>query len=89
VKITKILQLPSVQILLHICKRVETRHSDLAKIIASRGSLSANLKTLENEMLIERRVVPSKPVKTFYALTPKGKEIAIKLTEIEQIYKNK
>jgi DNA-binding HxlR family transcriptional regulator len=49
--------------------------------------LSANLKTLENETLIKRRIVPSKPIQAFYSLTPKGKEIALKLTEIEQIYK--
>jgi DNA-binding HxlR family transcriptional regulator len=87
VKISKLLKFPSVQILVLIYEKEEVRHTDLTKIIASRGTLSANLKTLENETLIQRRIVPSKPIQAFYSLTPKGKEIALKLTEIEQIYK--
>jgi DNA-binding HxlR family transcriptional regulator len=87
VKISKILQFPSVKILMLIDEKEEVRHTDLTKIIASRGTLSANLKTLEKEKLVERRVETTKPIKTWYTLTPKGKEIALRLTEIEQISK--
>ena len=76
-KISKLLKFPSVQILILIYEREEVRHTDLTKIIASKGTLSANLKTLENETLIKRRIVPSKPIQAFYSLTPKGEEIAL------------
>jgi len=44
--------------------------------------LSANLKELEKEELINRRVVTTKPIQTYYSLTEKGKEVARRLGEI-------
>lgn len=75
-KISRILQIPSVQILLFIDEKEEVRFTDLAKLIPSRGTLSANLKSLEEEELISRRVVTSKPIQAHYSLTEKGKQVA-------------
>jgi DNA-binding HxlR family transcriptional regulator len=76
VKISSILEVPSVKILLFIYGKGEVRYTDLTKLIASRGTLSANLKELEKEELIKRRVVTTKPIQTYYSLTEKGQKIA-------------
>jgi DNA-binding HxlR family transcriptional regulator len=76
VKISKILQAPSVKILLFIHEKREVRYTDLAKLISSRGALSTNLKSLETEELLSRRVVTSKPIHTYYSLTEKGLKAA-------------
>jgi len=44
----------------------------LTKLITSRRTLSANLKDLEKEELIKRRIV--KPIQSYYSLTDKGRK---------------
>jgi DNA-binding HxlR family transcriptional regulator len=56
----------------------------LADLIVSRGTLSLNLKELEEERLIQRRVITTKPIQAYYSLTEKGKEIAEKLDKIKK-----
>ena len=75
VKISRILEIPSVKILLFIYGKGEVRYTDLTKLIVSRGTLSANLKELEKEELVRRRVVTTKPIRTYYSLTDKGQKI--------------
>jgi len=53
-------------------------------LIASRGTLSLNLKELEEEGLIQRRVVTTKPIQAYYSLTDKGREIAIHFDKIKK-----
>lgn len=84
-KISKILEIPSVKILLFIFDEQEVRYTDLTKIITSRGTLSSNLKALEKEELVERRVVATKPIQTYYSLTEKGQKIAKRFSEIDDI----
>jgi DNA-binding HxlR family transcriptional regulator len=86
VKISSILEIPSVKILLFIYGKGEVRYTDLTKLIASRGTLSANLKELEKEELVKRRVVTTKPIQTYYSLTEKGQEIARRLNEIKDSF---
>jgi len=76
VKISTLLETPSVRILLFLLEKGEVRYADLTKLIASRGTLSINIKELEEEGLIQRRVVTTKPIQAHYSLTEKGKEIA-------------
>ena len=85
-KISSILGIPSVRILLFIYGKGEVRYTDLTKLIASRGTLSANLKELEKEELVKRRVVTTKPIQTYYSLTEKGQEIARRLNEIKDSF---
>ena len=85
-KISRILQVPTVRILLYLLEKGQVRHSELAKIIASRGTLSLSLKELEEEGLVRRRIVDSKPIRSFYSLTPRGAEIAKYLDKIEKLY---
>lgn len=85
VKISSLLQMPSVKILLFLLERGEVRYTDLTKLMTSRGTLSLNLKELSEEGLIQRRIVTTKPIQAHYSLTEKGKQIAIHLDRIQKI----
>jgi DNA-binding HxlR family transcriptional regulator len=87
VKISTLLQTPSVRILLFLHEKGEVRYTDLTKLIASRGTLSLNIRELEEEGLIQRRVVTTKPIQAHYSLTNKAKEIATRLNKIEKLMK--
>jgi DNA-binding HxlR family transcriptional regulator len=78
------LENPSIKILLFIDDRSEVRFADLTKLIDSRGALSTNLRALENEGLISRRVVISKPIQAYYSLTEKGKKAAKGFKEVKE-----
>ena len=84
-KISSLLETPSVKILLFLEEKGEVRYTDLTRLIASRGTLSLNVKELEEEGLIRRRVVTTKPIQAHYSLTGKGKEIAALLGKIKKI----
>ena len=57
VKISSLLQTPSVKILLFLLERGEVRYTDLTKLMTSRGTLSLNLKELSEEGLMQRRIL--------------------------------
>ena len=82
VKISALLQSPCVQILLLVYSKGEVRHSELERLIRSRGTLSSNLNDLLEEGLLRRKIVASKPIQSNYSLTEKGKEVAELLTEL-------
>jgi DNA-binding HxlR family transcriptional regulator len=84
VKISKLLETPSVRILLFLHKRGEVRYADLTRLISSRGTLSLNIKELEEEELIQRRVVTTKPIQAHYSLTDKGRKIATYFDKIKK-----
>ena len=84
-KISAILEAPSVKILLFMLEKGEVRYTDLADLFTSRGTLSLNLKELEEEKLIQRRIVASKPIQAYYSLTQKGKEIAKLMNEMKRL----
>jgi len=86
VKISALLQTPSVKIILFLYEKGEVRYTDLANLIASRGTLSVNLKELDEESLIQRRVVTTKPIQAHYSLTDKGREIATHFERIEKMF---
>ena len=83
-KISSILQMPSVKIMLLIHSKGEVRHADLAKLIRSRGTLSLNLKEIDEEGLIQRRVVDTKPIQSYYSLTEIGKAVADILSRLHE-----
>ena len=83
-KISSLLEIPSVKILLFLQEKGEVRYTDLTKLIASRGTLSINIKELEEEGLIQRRVVTTKPIQAYYSLTDKGREIATHFGKIKK-----
>jgi DNA-binding HxlR family transcriptional regulator len=73
------------KVILYLYERDEVRYSELAKLIASRGTLGLVLREMEEEGIIQRRVVTSRPIQTYYSLTQKGKEVARKIKEIENL----
>jgi DNA-binding HxlR family transcriptional regulator len=83
-KISDMLEAPCVQILFFLHDRGEVRYSKLAALIQSRGTLSLNLKHLEQEGLIERRIVTTKPIQSLYSLTERGTRIARKLADVRK-----
>jgi len=85
VKISAILGVPSVKILLFMLEKGEVRYTDLADLFTSRGTLSLSLSDLEEEKLIQRRIVASKPIQAYYSLTQKGKEIAKLMNEMKRL----
>jgi DNA-binding HxlR family transcriptional regulator len=78
------LETASVKILLYLYKYGEVRYKDLTKLIDSRGTLSLSIKELQEELLIQRSVLTTKPIQAYYSLTEKGKEIAFLLKKIEE-----
>jgi DNA-binding HxlR family transcriptional regulator len=84
VKISTLLETPSVRILFFIHEQGEVRYADLTKLIASRGTLSLNIRELEEEGLVQRRIVTTKPIQAHYSLTNKGQEIATQFNKIEK-----
>jgi DNA-binding HxlR family transcriptional regulator len=85
VKISALIDSPSVQILLFVYPKQEVRHADLERLIGSRGTLSSNLNDLLEEGLLRRKVVASKPIQSNYSLTEKGKEVTAVLTELRNL----
>jgi len=71
-----------VQILLLVYSKGEARHSELERLIRSRGTLSSNLNDLLEEGLLRRKIIASKPIQSNYSLTEKGKEAAELLTQL-------
>jgi len=84
-KISDMMEAPCARILLFLRDQEEVRHSKLSALIPSRGTLSLNLKHLEREGLIQRRVVATKPIQSLYSLTEKGARVAGKLAEVRKI----
>jgi DNA-binding HxlR family transcriptional regulator len=87
VKISELLSSPAARILVFLYERDETRHSELEKLLASRGSLGTNLNDLLDEGLIKRKVIPTKPIQSNYSLTEKGRDVAKRLAELGALLK--
>ena len=82
VKIWALLQSPCVKILLFVYSKGEVRHSELERLIRSRGTLSSNLNDLLKEGLLKRNVIASRPIQSNYSLTDKGKAVAKVLIDL-------
>ena len=83
-RISALIEIPSVRILLFLNGKGEARYADLAKLIRSRGTLSLNVRELEQEGLVQRRIVTTKPIKAHYSLTEKGKMVANHFEKIKK-----
>lgn len=88
-KVSTILELPTITVLLFISGRREVRYSELAKRIRSRGTLALVLRELDEEGLLVRRVVARKPIESYYSLTQKGARVATAMLEVERSLANR
>ena len=72
------------RILRYLAQKGETRYSALLKLVSSRGTLALSLRELDEEGLVNRRVVTKKPLETYYSLSKKGEQAAELLIKLIQ-----
>src|SRR3954466_11290338 len=72
-------------LIVHALRPGPQRYSELKHAVPkiSDASLSERLKALEAASIVERCVEPSTPVKVSYGLTPRGRELADGLNELQ------
>jgi len=76
-KVKAVVDTATIMILLYLFDRGDARYSELMEeVIHSRSTLALALRDLQEEQLIEREVMDTRPVQTRYSLTNHGKEIA-------------
>jgi DNA-binding HxlR family transcriptional regulator len=85
VKISELLDSPSIRIVAYLQEKGQARHSELEKLITSRGTLASNLNDLMEEGLVARKVLPTKPIQSNYSLTEKGRSVGKLLSEIHRL----
>ena len=78
-----------IKILLYLGnKKKEVRYSDLLRnVIPNRSSLASALRELQKDMIVERKVEATRPIKTFYSLTELGDKIAQHIMAIQELLK--
>ncbi|MFP3950679.1 MAG: winged helix-turn-helix transcriptional regulator [Candidatus Bathyarchaeia archaeon] len=84
-KIEEMLEKPAVKILLLLYHEEDVIYRDLTDLISSRGTISTNMNSLEEEELIQRRVEPTRSPKSFYSRTEKGEQVARYLHQAKNI----
>jgi len=72
-------------LIVHALRPGPQRYSELKHAVPkiSDALLSERLKALESASIVERCVEPSTPVKVSYGLTPRGRELADVLNELQ------
>lgn len=85
-KMKAVLELSNIRVMLYLLERGSARYSEILKGVGlSRGALALALRDLQDDWLIERRVEATRPIRTTYSLTAKGKEIAKHLESIKKL----
>lgn len=85
VKISELFESPSIKILVYLQEKGQARHSELERLIRSRGTLATNLNDLMEEGLVSRKVLPTKPIQSNYSLTEKGHTVGKLIIEINNL----
>ncbi|WP_342561362.1 helix-turn-helix domain-containing protein [Paenibacillus sp. FSL R7-0345] len=75
-----------VNFIFHVLMEGPKRFSELHTLIPdlSKRILNERLKELEGCGLLTRTVIPDRPVRTEYSLTPKGQELGAALSHVEK-----
>ena len=85
-KVKAVIDIATIKILLYLFDGSNARYSELMEeVIQSRSTLALALRDLQEEQLIEREVIDTRPVQTRYSLTSYGKEIAEHLSAIRDV----
>jgi DNA-binding HxlR family transcriptional regulator len=78
--------LSDVRILLYLDEKDTASYTDLLKnVVQSRSTLASSLTQLAQAHLVERKVHPSKPIRTDYRLTEKGESLVGLLKNMQQL----
>jgi len=81
-----VLEIAIIKVLLYLFETNDARYSEfLDEAIQSRSTLALALRDLQDDQLIERRVLATRPVQTWYTLTSIGKEVAKHLSAIKKL----
>jgi len=84
-KMKAVLKISTIKVLLYLFEKNKARYSELHEAIQSRSTLSLALRDLQDDQLIERRVIDSRPVQTRYTLTDEGNKVAEHLSAVKLI----
>jgi len=85
-KLKAVFDTATIKILLYFFDRGDARYSKLMEeVIHSRSTLALALRDLQEEQLIEREVMDTRPVQTRYSLTGYGEEVAEHLSAIRNL----
>lgn len=80
-----------IETLLFIHEKGKVRFADIRKfclendVVQSRGTVSHIVRGLTDMKLIERRIVATRPIKTFYNVSEQGKKIVEHLKAVKQM----
>ena len=81
-----VIEIAIIKVLLYLFDRGNARYSELLEeAIQSRSTLALALRELQEEQLVERQVMDTRPVQTMYALTSFGKKVAEHLSAIKKL----
>ena len=81
-----VIDIATIKILLYLFDEGNARCSELMEeVIQSRSTLARALRDLQEEQLIEREVMDTRPVQTRYSLSSQGIEIAEHLSSIKNV----
>jgi len=78
-----------IEVLLYLDEKGNARFNDVRKfcleygVVGSRGTVPVILKNLTHLKLVERKVVATRPVQTFYGITDLGKQVAKHLRSVK------
>jgi len=85
-KVKAVIDIATIKILLYLFDGGNARYSKLMEeVIQSRSTLALALRDLQEEQLIEREVMDTRPVQTRYSLTSHGTEIAKHLSSVKNV----
>jgi DNA-binding HxlR family transcriptional regulator len=79
-----------IETLLFIYEKGEVRFADIRRfclendVVQSRGTVSHIVRGLTDMKLIERKIITTRPIKTFYNISEQGKEIVEHLKATKQ-----
>jgi len=85
-KMKAVLEISTIKVLLYLFEKNNARDSELLdEAIQSRSTLALALRDLQDDQLIERRVIATRPVQTRYTLTDEGNKVAEHLSALKLI----
>jgi len=84
-KMKAVLKISTIKVLLYLFEKNNARYSELHEAIQSRSTLALALRDLQDDQLIERSVLTSRPVQTRYTLTDEGNKVAEHLSALKLI----
>ena len=85
-KMKDVFEIAIIKVLLYLFETNSARYSELLdEVIQSRSTLALALRDLQDDQLIERSVLASRPVQTRYTLTSKGNKVAEYLSSLKEL----